>query len=65
MTSELLNDGRALVVETGCSYFSSLAFPQGVDVGLAVEKLGNSSIRYRIGIFAAGADTAAAGGSGR
>ena len=55
-------DPIALVVETGCSYFSSLEFPEAVDVGLAVSKLGTSSIRYRIGIFAKDADQAAAAG---
>ena len=55
-------DPIALVVETSCSYFSSLAFPEAVEVGLAVAALGQSSIRYRIGIFAKGADTAAAAG---
>ena len=51
----------ALVVETRCSYFAPLEFPQDVDVGLAVAELGNSSIRYRIGAFGAG-DIAAARG---
>jgi acyl-CoA thioester hydrolase len=44
-------DPIALVVETRCTYFAPLEFPQDVDVGLAVEELGKSSIRYRIGIF--------------
>ena len=55
-------DPIALVVETSCSYFASLAFPENVDVGLAVSRLGSSSIRYRIGVFAEGSDTAAAAG---
>ena len=55
-------DPIALVVETRCSYFAPLAFPEPVEVGLAIAKLGTSSIRYRIGIFAKGADTAAAEG---
>lgn len=53
-------DPIALVVETGCSYFAPLAFPESVVVGLAVTSLGTSSIRYRIGIFAEDSDTAAA-----
>lgn len=48
-----------VVVETGCRYFSSLAFPQKVRVGLAVAHLGASSVRYRLGLFAAGAEVAA------
>jgi acyl-CoA thioester hydrolase len=55
-------DPIGLVVETRCSYFAPLAFPQDVDVGLAVASLGRSSIRYRIGIFAAGEEQAAAQG---
>jgi acyl-CoA thioester hydrolase len=55
-------DPIGLVVETRCSYFSPLAFPEDVDVGLKVAELGRSSIRYRIGIFAAEQDLAAAQG---
>ena len=55
-------DPIALVVETRCTYAAPLAFPECVDVGLAVAQLGRSSIRYRIGIFAEGADGAAAEG---
>ena len=40
-----------LVVETRCSYFAPLEFPQDVDIGLVVAGLGRSSIRYRIGVF--------------
>ena len=55
-------DPIGLVVETSCSYFAPLAFPQDVEVGLAVAGLGRSSIRYRLGIFAVGEETAAAQG---
>lgn len=41
----------ALVIETGCHYFAPIAFPQRVTAGLRVASLGNSSIRYEIGIF--------------
>lgn len=51
-----------LVVETQCNYFSSIAYPQRVDAGLRVARLGNSSVRYEVGIFAEGSDTAAAQG---
>jgi len=40
-----------LVVETGCRYFSELAFPDVVTAGLRVAKLGTSSVRYEIGLF--------------
>jgi acyl-CoA thioester hydrolase len=55
-------DPIGLVVETRCSYFAPLAFPQDVEVGLAVLNLGRSSIRYRIGIFADREESAAAQG---
>ena len=40
-----------LVVETGCQYFAPIAFPDLVTAGLRVAKIGNSSVRYEIGIF--------------
>jgi acyl-CoA thioester hydrolase len=55
-------DPIALVVETRCTYVAPLAFPESVEIGLTVAQIGQSSIRYRIGIFAEGADTAAAEG---
>ncbi|HEY1143886.1 MAG TPA: thioesterase family protein [Sphingomicrobium sp.] len=55
-------DPIALVVETRCTYAAALEFPQDVEVGLSVAQLGRSSIRYRIGIFAEGSDSAAAEG---
>ena len=41
----------ALVIETGCNYFSSIAFPQRVTAALRVASIGRSSIRYEIGLF--------------
>jgi len=55
-------DPIALVVETRCAYFAPLEFPNDVEVGLAVSELGRSSVRYRIGVFADGAETASAQG---
>jgi len=40
-----------LVVETGCQYFSSLAYPDPLQAGLRVARIGGSSVRYEIGIF--------------
>ncbi|WP_250534333.1 thioesterase family protein [Caballeronia sp. AZ10_KS36] len=51
-----------LVVETHCNYFASVAFPERIDAGLRVERLGTSSVRYEVGIFAEGSDEAAAQG---
>jgi len=39
------------VVETACSYFSPIAFPDLVQAGIRVEHIGNSSVRYGIGLF--------------
>ena len=55
-------DPIGLVVETGCRYAAPLAYPQPVDIGLAVERLGTSSVTYRLGIFAKGAAEASAEG---
>lgn len=41
----------AYVIETGCTYFESLAFPDRVKVGVRIVKLGNSSVRYELAIF--------------
>jgi acyl-CoA thioester hydrolase len=51
-----------LVIETQCNYFDSLTFPQLVEAGLRVAKLGSSSVRYEIGLFAQGAPLTAAKG---
>ncbi|MEN3291228.1 MAG: acyl-CoA thioester hydrolase [Burkholderiales bacterium] len=51
-----------LVVETQCNYFSSVAFPDRVTAGLRVTKLGNSSVRYEVGIFREDEESAAAQG---
>lgn len=51
-----------LVIETQCNYFASVAFPERVTAGLRVAKLGNSSVRYEVGIFRENEDTAAAQG---
>jgi len=51
-----------LVVETQCNYFTPLAFPQQVEAGLRVARLGSSSVRYEVGLFAAGEPMTAAKG---
>ena len=40
-----------LVVETGCRYFASIAFPEKIVAGLRVAQIGNSSVRYEVGLF--------------
>ena len=51
-----------VVVETQCTFFSPLAFPQRLEAGLRVAHLGASSVRYEIGIFATEAEKSAAAG---
>ena len=52
-----------LVVHTHCDYFCSVGFPSVVDLGLRVNKLGQSSVTYEIGVFERGAeDVRAVGG---
>ena len=51
-----------LVVETGCSYFDSIAFPEKIDAGLRVTKIGNSSVRYEVALFREGGEVAVAQG---
>jgi acyl-CoA thioester hydrolase len=48
--------------ESHCKFLGELAFPETIDAGLRVEHLGNSSVRYGIGLFRAGRDEPAAEG---
>ena len=59
-----LKSGAAvfLVVETGCQYFSELAFPDVITAGIKVKKLGTSSVTYEVGLFRGEAEVAAAQG---
>jgi acyl-CoA thioester hydrolase len=51
-----------LVVETHCRYFSPITFPDRVSAGLRVAKIGNSSVRYEVGLFRNDESAAAAQG---
>jgi acyl-CoA thioester hydrolase len=51
-----------LAVETGCRFNSSIAYPDRVTAGVGIAHLGNSSVRYVIGIFRNDEETAAAEG---
>jgi acyl-CoA thioester hydrolase len=60
-------DVRALpavgvVAETSCRYFRELGFPEPIETGMVVDRVGNSSVVYRIGLFQGDADEAAAEG---
>jgi acyl-CoA thioester hydrolase len=43
-----------LVIETQCNYFAPVAFPQVVEAGLRVARIGASSVRYEVGLFLQG-----------
>ena len=51
-----------VVAETSCRYFREIGFPAPVEMGLAVEHVGRSSVIYRIGLFQGDGDEAAAEG---
>jgi acyl-CoA thioester hydrolase len=51
-----------VVAEVSCRYFREIGYPRPIDMGLAVEKVGNSSVIYRIGLFQGDGDEAAAEG---
>lgn len=59
-----IRDGEVvgLVVETGCSYRRSLAFPDVVEAGIRVARIGTSSVTYEVGIFRQGEDAVCAFG---
>lgn len=50
-----------LVVETSCQYYAELSFPEVVTAGIALEKLGTSSVVYHLALFGAGESPAAVG----
>ena len=51
-----------IVGETGCSYFSELAFPDKVVAGIRIAHVGTSSVRYEIALFRGEEERAAAQG---
>ena len=51
-----------VVVESRCNYHSAVAYPQNLEAGLRVDKLGTRSVTYGIGIFEEGAQQASANG---
>ncbi|WP_248582366.1 thioesterase family protein [Nocardioides sp. InS609-2] len=51
-----------VVAETSCRYFRELGFPEPIETGLVVDKVGTSSVIYRIGLFQGDSDEAAAEG---
>ena len=52
-----------VVAEVGCKYFAEVGYPAPVEVGVRVEKVGNSSVVYKVGLFQGPGDEAAAEGT--
>ncbi len=50
-----------VVAESGCRYLAELRFPEPLTVGLAVTRLGTSSVTYRLGLWQQDGPTAAVG----
>ncbi len=51
-----------VVAEVSCRYFAELGYPLPVDMGLVVDKVGSSSVTYRVGLFQGPSDQACAEG---
>lgn len=51
-----------VVAEVGCRYFAEIGYPEPVDLGIVVDRIGRSSVVYRVGLFQGGGDEAAAEG---
>ena len=59
-----INDGRVVgyVVQSGCDYHAPASYPEAIEGGLRVDRLGNSSVQYGIAIFREGEQEALAHG---
>ena len=44
-------DAIGVVAEVGCRYFAEVGYPEPVDVGVVADKVGTSSVVYRVGLF--------------
>ena len=60
-----IHDGEVVgfVVSSACDYFASIAFPDRIEIGLRVGKLGNSSVQYELAVFKAGEGGGLCGGA--
>jgi acyl-CoA thioester hydrolase len=59
-----IHDGEVVgfVVSSSCDYFASIAFPERIEIGLRVAKLGNSSVQYELAVFKQDEEQACAAG---
>ena len=51
-----------LVVDSACSFLHELSYPEIIDVGVTISRIGNSSLTYELAIFKFGQETASAQG---
>jgi acyl-CoA thioester hydrolase len=54
-------DAIGVVAEVSCRYFAEVGYPEPVDVGVVVDRVGRSSVVYRVGLFQGEEDAAAEG----
>ena len=59
-----ISDGRIVgfVVNSGCEYHAPITYPEAIEAGVRVDRLGNSSVQYGIAIFKPGREEAVAHG---
>ncbi len=59
-----IHDGEVVgfVVSSSCDYFASIAFPDAIEVGLRVARLGSSSVQYELAVFRRDEEEACAAG---
>jgi len=55
-----MSESIGLVVDSGCRYASALAFPDVIEVGIKVDRIGTSSVTYGFAVFRRGSPTPAA-----
>lgn len=51
-----------VVAEVGCCYFAEITYPEPVDLGIVVDRVGTSSVVYRVGLFQGEGESACAEG---
>ncbi|RZJ87683.1 MAG: acyl-CoA thioesterase [Brevundimonas sp.] len=62
LIADALDESIGLVVDSGCRYTSALKFPDVIEVGIRVTRVGTSSVEYGFAVFKRGVETAAAVG---
>ena len=60
LIADALDESIGLVVDSGCRYASALKFPDVIEVGIKVDQIGTSSVRYGFAVFRRGTAVPAA-----